>query len=222
MNRLLALILLSAALALPALPVHADATGDLFEAAENGTVSEVNAALAAGADIGAHDAFAGRTALHWAASSNSNPAVITALIEGGADPDARIQDGDVPSLWTPLHLAALRDNLSAITALIEGGADPNAREPNHWTPLHYAASPHPSNPSVIKPSVIKALIEGGANPNARDVSGWTPLHRAAVGDNPAVITALIEGGADPGARNEDGYTPLEMTKRRPSGRGTPL
>ena len=52
---LIALILLSAALALPALPVHADATRDLFEAATAGTVSEVKAALAAGADPGARN-----------------------------------------------------------------------------------------------------------------------------------------------------------------------
>ena len=47
---LLALMLLAGALALPALPVHADATGALFEAARRGTASEVRAALAAGAD----------------------------------------------------------------------------------------------------------------------------------------------------------------------------
>ena len=62
MNRLLALILLACALALPALPVHADATDDLFKAAR----------------------------------FNSNPSVITALIEGGADPDARNEDGITP------------------------------------------------------------------------------------------------------------------------------
>ena len=51
----LASILLACALALPALPVHADATDALFEAAESGTASEVKAALAAGADPGARD-----------------------------------------------------------------------------------------------------------------------------------------------------------------------
>ena len=38
----------------------------------------------------------GFTALHLAAWSNSNPSVITALIEGGADPDAFDYDGKVP------------------------------------------------------------------------------------------------------------------------------
>ena len=105
-RRVLALTLLCGALALPALPVHADATDDLFEAVKNGTASEVKAALSAGADPGGADPGAARrggwTPLHVAALSNANPSVITALIEGGADPDARDEDGD-----TPLHGAAL-------------------------------------------------------------------------------------------------------------------
>ena len=96
MNRLLALILLSGALALPALPVHADATDDLFKAAESGTASEVKAALSAGADPGARRGFADGTPLHAAATTGSNPSVITALIEAGADPAARDDMGFTP------------------------------------------------------------------------------------------------------------------------------
>ena len=84
---LMASILLSCALALPALPVHADATDALFEAAWRGTASEVKAALSAGANPGARDKR-GETPLHKAARK-SNPSAITALIEGGADPGAR-------------------------------------------------------------------------------------------------------------------------------------
>ena len=58
----LALILLSGALALPALPVHADATDDLFGWAVPGTASEVKAALSAGADPGARSARASEMA----------------------------------------------------------------------------------------------------------------------------------------------------------------
>ena len=57
--RLIASILLSRALALPALPVHTDpgVNRDLFEAARRGNASEVKAALAAGADPGARDEY---------------------------------------------------------------------------------------------------------------------------------------------------------------------
>ena len=125
---LMASILLSCALALPALPVHADATDALFETARYGTASEVKAALSAGADPGARTE-GGRTPLHWAAFINSNPSAITALIEAGADPGARDKRGA-----TPLHLAAHKSNPSAITALIEGGVDPGARDEYGDTP----------------------------------------------------------------------------------------
>ena len=96
MNRLLALILLAGALALPAPPVHADATDNLFWAVRYGTASEVKAALSAGADPGARREGSGFTPLHLAAAMNSNPSMIKALIEGGADPAARDYDGFTP------------------------------------------------------------------------------------------------------------------------------
>ncbi len=168
MNRLLALIMLCGALALSALPVHADATDDLFKAAWYGTASEVKAALAAGADPGAHEDSLGDTPLHRAARDNSNPSVIKALIEGGADPGARNRKG-----FTPLHKAARNANPSVITALIEAGADPGARGGRGgFTPLHSAAVK-----SSI-PSVILALIEAGADPAARDEYGKTPFDYA--------------------------------------------
>ena len=82
------MILLACALALPALPVHADATDDLFKAVWYETASEVKAALSAGADPGARMED-GATPLHVAAFKNDNPSVIAALLAAGADPGAR-------------------------------------------------------------------------------------------------------------------------------------
>ena len=166
-RRVLALILFSCALALPALPVHADATDALFETARYGTASEVKAALSAGADPGARDEH-GYTPLHSAALGNDNSSAIRALIEAGADPGARDKYGN-----TPLHIAlAVNDNPSVIAALIEGGADPTARDDDGYTPLHLAAIWNDN------PAVITALIEAGADPGARDDAGKTPFDYA--------------------------------------------
>ena len=243
MNRWLVLILLSAALALPVLPVHAElpvhavAPVNLFEAAKGGTADEVKAALAAGADVGARTE-GGWTPLHVAAR-NPNPAVIKALLEAGADPDARTEDG-----VTPLHSAAVWNvNPAVITALIEGGADPDARTEGGTTPLHSAASIRwydGGDGNLISgfgnPSAITALIEGGANPGARNEYGATPLHWAAFvlkrrnhsveryNTNPsevvAVIKALLEGGADPGAPDYDVKTPFDYAKENEALKGT--
>ena len=189
-----------------------DATDALFEAAESGTASEVKAALAAGADPDARDAY-DNTPLHLAALDNSNPSVIAALIEGGADPGARWEYGGM----TPLHSAAAKNaNPSVIVALIEGGADPGARlKHGGYTPLHLAAEGN------ANPSVIAALIEGGADPGARAEGGNTPLHDAAAKNaNPSVIKALIEGGADPGAWDDYGNTPFDYAKENEALKGT--
>ena len=98
--------------------------------------------------------------LHGAAMLNPNPSVITALIEGGADTDAR---NELDS--TALHAAA-EGNLAAsvmvsrIEVLFAGR-----------TPLHVAAA-------NAAPSVVTALIEGGADPGARDEWGKTPFDYA--------------------------------------------
>ena len=110
---------------------------------------------------------AGATLLHMAAGFGSDPYMIKALIEAGADPDARAEEGA-----TPLHLAAGRANPSVVKALIEGGADSGARSEGGLTPLHMAAY------NNANPFVIKALIEGGANPAARDEDGFTPFDYA--------------------------------------------
>ena len=94
------------------------------------------------------------TPLHLAAYENPDPAAIAALIEAGADVNARIGGGA-----TPLHGAALNNpELAVIAALIKGGANVNAQMLSDYTPLH-AAAKEPRNPAVIE-----ALLEAGADP----------------------------------------------------------
>ena len=150
-------------------------------------------------DINSRDVEYDGTPLHVAAASNPAPAVISALLEAGADFNSRAEYG-----VTPLHTAAFSNTAPAvISALLEAGAYINSRDEGGLTPLHWAAAHNPA------PAVISALLEAGADINSRDEGGFTPLHGAAAHNPaPAVISALLEAGADINSRNEGGNTPL--------------
>jgi ankyrin repeat protein len=68
------------------------------------------------------------TALHvatdWPGYFPGGPAVVRALIEAGADPDARAEGGEFAE--TPLHWAASSDDSDVAEALLDGGADMKA------------------------------------------------------------------------------------------------
>ena len=148
----------------------------------------------------------GATPLHVAAGWTRDSAVVTLLVDAGADVNALDPYG-----YTPLHRAA-RDNAgpAVITALLEAGADPNrwtagARHEylaRGITPLHEAAANE-------NPAIAARLIEAGADVSAYGNGGRTPLHVAAAENaNPAVAAVLLEAGADVHARRAGGRTPL--------------
>ena len=132
---------------------------------------------------------------------SQTPEIVTALINAGADLNARDEDGR-----TPLHWAVkFSQTPEIVTALINAGADLNARDEDGRTPLHWAAG------FSQTPEIVTALINAGADLNARDEDGRTPLHWAAAHSlTPETVTALINAGADPNARDEDGDTPFEL------------
>ena len=152
--------------------------------------------------------------LHLAAWFSGNPAVITALLQGGAEPNAKL-DAKSAQGATPLHIAAkFNSNPAIFQALLNGGAEPNAKSAQGSTPLHIAAQEN-SNPAVVE-----ALLNGGAEINAKNVQGATPLHVAAnFNSDPAILKALLEGGADPKAETL-GKTAFDLARNNPKLRGS--
>ena len=114
--------------------------------------------LDAGADANARDEW-GFTPLHFAAAFNDDPDIVSALVDAGANLNARDKEWGA----SPLHWAAWsNDNPGIIIALLDGGADPNSRDSRDSTPLHAAADQ--SN----NPEIILTLLDSGADLTLRD------------------------------------------------------
>ena len=110
---------------------------------------------------------AGRTQLHYAALEN-NIDLVTALISGGADVNARDKLG-----FTPLHFACQQGAVESARALLDAGAEVDQRDDFGRTPLLTAVL----NPPPLG-ELILLLRERGANPIAASFAGMTPTSSA--------------------------------------------
>lgn len=227
----------------------------LHNAARAWKASAIRDLLAVGVDIDARD-WLGRTPLHDAAdihrptepdatdvirlvpfSVHGGPAV-AALLEGGADVDARDSRGNTPLHvswrdptyeWLSQEMGRSMDGVAAV--LLESGADPSALndrgEPAgpgdcgnwHRPGFAVAAVPQSLHGMPMVPPFTPVLadyaqcVAAGADMGARDAGGHTVLHHAAAVADTSVITLLLGAGADVGIRAGDGTTPLHTTAR---------
>jgi ankyrin repeat protein len=134
--------------------------------------------------------------LHDATSAGSMQEV-AALLDQGADIDARSERGE-----TPLILAILAGHDEVAELLIEEGAALDGRNERGLTPLHAAA--YSGNAEVAR-----VLLDHGAGLEDRtNVSGATPLIVAAEENRVGVAELLIARGADLTIPDRDGFTAL--------------
>jgi len=111
----------------------------IFDAATSGVLRDVEQFVKENAKlVHARDHF-DNTPLHWAATTNSNVAVVEFLLSVDADINAKNREGN-----TPLHCAA-QDNRSAdlkvLKYLIDRGADVKAKNNAGKTPENIAPTP---------------------------------------------------------------------------------
>jgi len=140
------------------------------------------------------EAFAGP--LHDAARDGDLEQV-RALIDGGADLDAKSINGE-----TALNMAILDGHVAVAGLLIDGGADVDGRNTGGFTPLHAAAY-------VNSVEIAEQLLSRGADINDQmNKAGVTPLSVASEEGHSGVVKALIKHGADLEAGERNDYTPL--------------
>src|SRR5215471_1352389 len=173
----------------------------------------------------------GYTALHAAVLRN-DLALVKALLERKADPNARLMKGtpirrsntdyNLPNTLigaTPYLLAAKFAEADIMRALAAAGADVKATLPNGTTALMLAAGlgstrnrravPLMEPESQILDSV-KAAVSLGADVNEVNAAGDTALHLAAGGGQDSIVQFLVDHGAGINVKNKRGQTPLTL------------
>lgn len=152
---------------------------DLLTAVIEGNSASLPRLVARGADVNkCADNTTSESLLHLAASRGLTSCV-AALLELGADVDARDRFGNAP-----LHDAALHGQTGALAKLVEGGAAIEASNVHGLRPLHCAAANGHA-------ATIKVMLALGANASSQSISGATPLRWAAVRGHVSVVRILL-------------------------------
>jgi ankyrin repeat protein len=206
--------------------------------------------LERGANANAVDGF-GLTALHYAIGKGvaallgirfdssyrqhppNLPNLARALLERGADPNARVTRGfksgpdGIPFSMvgaTPFFLAAVSADAGLMRLLAQAGADPHLPSADGSTPLiaaamagcsgtcAFAGAPNRDNEEDLRNSLdaVKAAVEAGADVNAVNSDGQTAMHTAAFTGADAVVQYLADHGAKVDVQDKRGETPWTM------------
>jgi len=175
-----------------------------FELCQKGTLQQIKDAINNRANVNARFPITGATPLMWAAAFNPDPEVVVALVNAGADVNAKTISGSTSLSWAITY----NPNLEMITTLVKSGFDVNSKDENGWTPLMEVASDN------TNPEIIVTLIKAGADVNAQGgvVMKSALMFAADNNTNPDVITTLLELGADPKMKNSFGEMAIDYAK----------
>lgn len=141
----------------------------------------------------------GMTPLHSAVASG-HVSVAIALLDAGADPDARSSAGR-----TALHYC--KGRVDILSVLLQKCLQTSPADELGHTPLHRMSA-------LGKDAAVAALLAAGASVNARDETGRTPLHAACDESREDIALLLIKAGADITAVDREGRTALALVSDR--------
>lgn len=171
-------------------------------AARGGHEAVVDLLIEANADL-EQPCNGGMRALHHACNS-INEGSIRALVNAGADVNAKDDNGNTPLFW-----GAARGVLACANVLLAANADHKAVNNDGSTLLHRSAAN--GHVMMCKFWVTKKELDV----NAKDSRGDTPLHLATRCGITATIALLVEIGADKSIQNNLGKTPVDLANGGP-------
>jgi len=121
----------------------------------------------------------------YRAAQDGDSAQVSALIDGGADVNARSSTGSYA-----LNAAAVENNIALMQLLLDRGANPNVQNSEGDTPLICA-----TKYGGGKAATVKLLIAVGTDQKHRDLSGKTALDYAEAKDQQEAIVLLKSPGS---------------------------
>ena len=131
------------------------------------------------------------------ASRNGMYQMVVILLEKGADPNIRDDDG-----WTALISAAENGHQRVVELLLEKQVDPNVQNCKNGRTALIQASQNGHY------QVVEVLLKNGANPDIHDNDGGTTLILASLFGHYQVVEILLKNGADPNIHDNYGLTAL--------------
>ena len=149
-----------------------------------------------------------RSVLHWAVF-NGNPSILRCLLPYYDSPNLFDDDG-----LTPLHFAALYNQVAHMNLLLDHGADVDPVRRQNKSLFPETMRPSPLALAAMRGSTagVRLLLARGADPNGL-FPKWmpdTPLMMACEPiDNEIVLQMLQDAGADPNLKGATGSFPLE-------------
>ncbi|KAJ9110465.1 hypothetical protein QFC19_001591 [Naganishia cerealis] len=128
----------------------------------------------------------------------------TGLVKSLLSQDPKLVNSKDADGRTPLHWAAMTDNLAVLQTILSHHPEIDAHDDGGWTPLMIAVS-------AGQAQAAHELVDAGADVNATNEKGQTPLQvlfYAASKNHLAIGRYLIEKGADINAKDRASQTPL--------------
>ena len=159
-------------------------------------------------------------------NTTSGMAILTLLLERGADPNiqlffkpANARGTTVTRGATPLIRAATNGDMDVVKLLLQHGADATLNLADRQTPIHAVLAGRAPEQQAVE--LIRILHKAGADVNSialvnhrEEIRGGTALHLAVRKRYREVIKLLASLGIDMNARDQDGLTALDYTQSR--------